>query len=680
MSRDLGLSLGLVVATLAVYSGVVSNGFVSYDDPLYILKNPHVSSGLSTPNIAWAFSAIHSDNWHPLTWLSHMLDCQLFGLDAGRHHAVSAIFHALNAVLLFWFFRRATSDRWASFFVAAFFALHPLRVESVAWASERKDLLSTLFFLVTLLAYARYAGAPSLARFSLVVLAFGLGLLAKPMLVTLPLILILLDYWPLKRMSGRLPSRDLIFEKLPLFVMAAASGAITLYAQSGKHTMQSFETIPLLDRIANAMVSCITYLAQSVWPVNLAFFYPHPSIVDAGWPLSLYAAGAVSAVLLAGISAIVLRLAKSHPHLFVGWLWYGIALVPVIGIVQVGGQAHADRYTYLPMMGIAVALCFEARARIGAYGRVAAAVAAAALLSLGLSTRNQVAVWRDSFSLYQHAQKTTVNNYIAAHNLGADLSQEGTYRQAIRHYLHAIAIRPDYAASRSNLGIALERTGQLEAAAASYRTALSLEPDLAQAHVNLGSLLLAQGDPVAALDHYAHAAALRPESVDILSHNAELHHRMGRHDEAVVLYQRALALAPDSQELHTRIADVYLATNLHGHARTHLEAALARDPRLLPAANRLAWILSTSTDAEMRDGSEALRLARICTNATRNMNPRFLQTLAAAHAELGEFEQAAAWQRRAADLTPLAARKPVENQIARYQSGEALRISASATP
>ncbi len=680
-SPDLGIALALVLATLAVYSGVTSNGFVSFDDPLYILNNPHVSSGLSLDNIAWAFSSVHSDNWHPLTWLSHMLDCQLFGLNPSGHHAISVLLHALNGALFFFFLRHSTDARWPSFFAAALFALHPLRVESVAWASERKDLLSTLFFLLTLLAYARYVRAPSASRYALMAAALGLGLLSKPMLVTVPLVLILLDYWPLQRTRALLPSVEELREKLPLLVMAGMSAGITLYAQSGKYAMQSFETISLPDRVANAMVSSVAYLGQWVWPDKLAFFYPHPSIVDdAGWSLPLHIAGGLSAVAITTVTVVVARLAPRRPHLLAGWLWYGITLAPVIGIIQVGGQSHADRYTYLPMMGIAIAICFEVSARIGRWARPAIVAGFAVLVLLGVMTHRQVAVWHDSFSLYHHALAVTVNNYVAANNLGADHAKAGAYGKSILSYERAIEMRPDYAASYSNMGIALERIGQPQAALASYRRALELDPGLAQAHVNLGSVLAARGDLDGALGHYERAAAERPESIEILSHYASIQQQRGELDKAIEGYERALELAPDSMELHTRIAGSYLAAGREKPARTHLEAALARDPHLIPAADRLAWLLSTSLDPEMRDGATALRLAKICTDATQNLNPRFLQTRAAAHAELGEFQQAVSWQRRAAELTPIARHKPVADRIDLYEADQPLRIPAGVAP
>jgi tetratricopeptide (TPR) repeat protein len=680
IGADLGILLALVLATLAVYSGVSANGFVSFDDPLYITKNPHVASGLSFENIRWAFSTIHSDNWHPVTWLSHMLDSQLFGLQPAGHHAVSVAIHALNTVLLFLFLRGTTGKRWPSLFVAAFFALHPLRVESVAWASERKDVLSSLFFFSTLLAYVRYVKAPGIGRLAIVFVLFALGLLAKPMLVTLPLILLLVDYWPLARSNRLVPPRPSVVEKLPLFALAATSAAITLYAQSGRHTMQTLETIPLLDRIANAMVSGVVYLVQSVWPADLAVFYPHPSVVDAGWPISLPLAGLVSAVALSGVTAFVVKNARTHRHLFVGWLWYLICLAPVIGIVQVGGQAHADRYTYLPTIGIAIGLCFEAHERLGKRARYAAVAAGVALVFLGLASHRQVATWRDSISLYQHAHHATVNNYIAANNMGADLAEQGGVRAALRNYAAAIAMHPEYAAAHSNLGIALERAGQYEAALASYREALRIDPDIAPAHVNLASLMAKQGDLTSAIEHYERAAELRPGRVAILLHLADNYHRDGQHEEAITTFERALAVEPDSAELHTRVASVHLSIDQEERARMHLRTALAREPGLVPAAERLSLILSTSNDPRMRDGQEAVRLARICTRTTRNLDPRFLQTLAAAHAELGDFDQAVRSQERAAALTPIDERERVLQQIERYREGAPLRLAPGATP
>ena len=674
MGRDIAIGIGLVIATLAVYAGSLANGFVSFDDPLYILDNSIVNDGLSWTAVNRAFSEFHSDNWHPLTWISHMIDSELFGLDPRGHHAVGALLHSANALLLFVLLLRLTGDRWPSAFTAALFALHPLRVESVAWAAERKDLLSGLFFLLTLLAYSGYARSPSMRRYLMVVAAFAAGLLAKPMLVSLPVVLLLLDFWPLGRSGGLWPTRRLMLEKLPFFALALASTGVTLLAQAQGGTIQSLEKIPLLERLANASVSILVYLGQMAWPSNLAFFYPHPGLVDTKLWLPLGIAGGIAALAGVGITALAWRARGSHPYLVVGWLWYLVVLLPVVGIVQVGIQARADRYTYLPMIGIGIAISWGLSSQLRRFSSISssshwvAAIACLVLTILAGTSVMQVGVWRDSFHVYDHARRVTLNNYVALHNLGADHAAAGAFELAERHYRLALAARPDYEASHSNLGVVLERQERYDEAVKHYHEALRIRPDLPQAHVNLGSYYSNRGDTTRALEHYRSAATARPDNVLILAALAGVEIEAGELDSAIATYRRALEVSSNSAEVHTRLAD---AARLKGDgklARKHYEAALSLQPGLLPAANGLAWVLATSPDDSVRDGAEALRLAELCARETGRMNATFLETLAAAHAENGAFEKAVEWQDRAAKLTPIQRRQPALERLAEYQS------------
>ena len=676
MGRDIAIGIGLVIATWSVYAGSLANDFISFDDPLYILDNTIVNDGLSWTNVKRAFSEFHSDNWHPLSWISHMIDSELFGLDPRGHHAVGVLLHSANALLLFAALLRLTGDRWPSAFTAALFALHPLRVESVAWASERKDLLSGLFFLLTLLAYSGYARSPNMRRYLMVLAAFAAGLLAKPMLVSLPVVLLLLDFWPLGRSDSLWPTRRLALEKLPFFFLALASTGITFLAQARGGTIQSLEKIPLFERLANASVSVFVYLGQMVWPSDLAFFYPHPALVETKLWLPLEIAGGIAALAGIGITALVWRARRSHPYLVVGWLWYLVMLIPVVGIVQVGIQAHADRYTYLPMIGIGIAVSWGLGSQLRRFSPWVAAVACLALATLASMSMMQVGVGRNSFHVYDHARKVTLNNYIALHNLGADHAAAGAFDLAERHYRLALAARPDYEASHNNLGVVLERQQRHDEALKHYREALRIRPDLPGAHVNLGSYYSDRGDTARALEHYRSAVTARPDDVLILTVLAGLEIEAGELDSAIATYQRALEVAPISAELHTRLAD---AARLKGDwrlAREQYEAALVQRPGLLPAANGLAWVLATSPDDSVRDGAEALRLAEFCAGETGRMNATFLETLAAAHAENGAFEKAIEWQDRAAKLTPIQRRQPALDRLAEYRSERPHREAA----
>ena len=436
--RVLIAALLLVASVVASYAGVARHEFVTYDDPQYVVQNPHVNGGLSVEGLKWAFTRSHSSNWHPLTWLSHQLDCELFDLDAGDHHVVNLCLHALNAVLLLLALRALTNQLVPSALVAALFALHPLRVESVAWVSERKDLLSGSFFLLVLCAYARHARRPGARRLALVLVLFALGLLAKPMLVTVPFVLLLLDDWPLGRLGGAAahpahpsptpthpgmmhpetagarPGFRLFLEKLPFFVLAALSCLITVIAQRAGGSLYSFDTIPLGARIANAPVAVVAYLAQTFWPARLAYFYPHPALVER----TETSAAIAAALFVAALSVLAWKLRRRQAHVFVGWFLFLGMLVPVLGLVQVGEQARADRYAYLPTIGVYVALVWTlaelARDR-PLLRRGSILVAPFVLAALGLVTRAQAATWKDSEALYRHALSTTDRNY-AAHS------------------------------------------------------------------------------------------------------------------------------------------------------------------------------------------------------------------------------------------------------------------------
>jgi len=716
VGRDIAFAMLLTLCVAAAFGPSLGNDFVSFDDGDYVAENVHVQRGLSWEGVGWAFTAAHSNNWHPLTWLSHMLDSELFGANPRGHHAVSVGIHALNALLLFAFLRLATSSFWAaapspwapapSFWApaltAALFALHPLRVESVTWISERKDLLAGLFFMLALLAHLRHARRGSRASRLSVALCMALGLLAKPMIVTLPLVLLLLDYWPLGRWrpageapaalttraasAAALPRSRLLAEKLPLFVLALASAGVTLAVQSATGATQSLENIPAAARVANALVSYVAYLGMSVWPAGLAFFYPHPALVSPAAGLQLVLAGVGAALLLAALSFVAWRRRQSDPHLVVGWLWYLVTLLPVIGLVQVGAQARADRYTYLPTIGLAIALTWSlqkwarvrdpregdstsARAVITPRAGLAGAACLAAVAALAVATSAQSRVWRDSITLYQHALGVTRDNYLAANNLGAVHARAGRYGAAAEQYRNALRMRPEHAEAHSNLGIAVERLGDADAARRHYEEALALLPDFAQAHVNLGGLDASQERYAAALQHYEVALRGRPADATLHLNVAGIHLHEGRPSEAESHYRSALELEPERAEARLKYGLALEAWGESPAAVAQYREALRVAPDLLPALQRLAWLLATSPDDALRDGAEALRWARQGAEATRHRKAEFLLALAAANAEAGHFDEARRWQGKAIQLTPRSQRPPLERQLELYRAG-----------
>jgi len=475
----------------AIYAPAVGYGFVDYDDNQYVTDNPFVLRGLDGESVAWAFTNVHASNWHPLTWLSHMADVELFGLDAGAHHRTSILLHALNAALLLLVWFRLSGRLWPSLLLAVMFAVHPLRVESVAWISERKDLLAAFFWIASIGVYAAYARKGGRLRYAALCLLFALGLLAKPMVVTLPLILLLLDRWPLARTD--LGWRRLIWEKMPLFVLAAVSAALTLFVQSAGGAMIASESWGLRSRLANAVWSYVRYLKMHVWPVDLACFYPHPAAIDQ--PMLMRSAGA--ALLLCVIGVALWRGRESHPWAVVGAAWFAVALVPVIGIVQVGGQALADRYTYIPSIGLYIVVAWmlaswQQQPRLPRW--LLPGVAIVTLLLLASLSRRQVEVWKDGHTLFAHAGRSVPANYLAHHNLGSVLHAAGDETGAAGQYEIAIAIRDDFAPSHHNLGLIRAAQGDLPQAVLLFRRAVELDPSYIAARQSLQAALAAGSD------------------------------------------------------------------------------------------------------------------------------------------------------------------------------------------
>lgn len=579
-----GAALAVLVAL--IYGQVPGHDFVRFDDGPYVYENAVVQRGLTLDGIRWALTAFHASNWHPLTWLSHMLDCELYGLDPGAHHVSAAAIHALTAVLLMVTLSYLTGAFWRSLLVAALFAVHPLRVESVAWISERKDLLAGMFWVLTMLAYGSYARRPGAVRYIATLACVTLALLAKPMAVTLPFVLLLLDYWPLGRFDGVLPPTRLWLEKLPLFAASVASAAITVAAQSAGGSISSGDLLKLPVRIVHAMVGYVWYLRKSVWPSGLAFYYPHPALPSGRYPTSMVALGLLCGIGLGALTFVVVRTARRRPYLLTGWLWYLGTLLPVIGLIQVGSHSVADRYAYVPLIGVYVMIAWGLAELLSwrpAWRPLVYAAAGVLIVAFSVVAYKQVAHWRDSRALFTRAIEVTADNYLALNGLGRVLRAEGDlqgaleYQQAalrvaphfaaahadvglvykemgnmeaaIRHYVEALRLRPIDATTHSNLGNAYYRSGDLERAAASYREALRIDPQHASAYSNLGNVAFRQGDLAAAAELYERALALRPEHADAHRNLGVVRERQGRLEEAIHHYRAALRLDPDRAEV-----------------------------------------------------------------------------------------------------------------------------------
>ena len=515
---DILICLFLVIITLSSYWQVRDFAFNNYDDEAYVTKNQHVRRGLTFEGIIWAFSASHSANWHPLTWLSHMLDVQLYRMNPGQHHMTNLLFHLMNTLLLFLVFRRMTGHLWRSGFVAALFALHPLHVESVAWVAERKDVLCAFFWMLTVWSYIRYVERPGVYRYLVILLFFILGLMSKPMIVTLPFVLLLLDYWPLGRL--RYPKSidsipiysnpsifHLVWEKIPLFILSTASSVVTLLVQQSGGTLGSLGVYSLSVRIANALASYVSYLVKMMWPFHLAILYPHPGMLPF-WKV----AGA--SLLLVSIFLMALWVMRPYPWFIVGWLWYMGTLVPVIGIVQVGFQGMADRYTYVPLIGIFIIIVWGVSELVAGWRYkkiVFGTIGGASLLILMATTWVQAGYWKNSITLFERALEVTSNNYVAYNNLGNALAARGKMFEAIGYYSEALRINPDFKEAHNNLGIAFAMLGRIDEAIGHSLEALRINPDFEEAHNNLGIALINKGKIEEAIFHFREALRIRPD-------------------------------------------------------------------------------------------------------------------------------------------------------------------------
>ncbi len=631
------VSFFLVVITWLVFGQTLGHDFVNFDDHVYVYDNPLITKGLTVGGAIGAFTHSHARNWHPLTTMSHMLDCQLYGLKAGGHHFSNVLLHTVAVLLLFAVLRDMTGAFWRSAFVAALFAIHPLHVESVAWVAERKDVLSAVFFMLTLGTYARYARAPLIGRYVAVAFLFALGLMSKPMLVTLPFVLLLLDYWPLRR-----------FEK-PSSAKSKSKSRSWLDRQSIPRQL-ILEKIPLLALSANnAFVSYVTYLWEMFWPARLAVFYPHPNNRLPVWEILLAIA------FLAAATVIALLLRKKRPYILTGWFWYLGMLVPVIGFVQVGEQAHADRYTYLPQIGLYLLVAWTAADLTALWRRrreflVIGAAVTIAVLSYRASI--QTSYWKNSENLWTHALSVTSNNDVAHNNLGFLFLRRGELDQAISQFQAALNIRSSNAAAHYNLGAAL-------------------------IHNNLGNALARKGLSDEAIGHYQEAVRLRTDYADAHYNFGSVLLQKGRIDEAITHWQKALAIQPYDGDVHTSLGNAFLQKGLVKEAISHYQQALEIAPQDVLAQNNLAWILATSSDSSIRDGAKAVVLAEKAVQLSSGKNPNFFRTLAASYAESGRFSEAVAAAQRSMEMAVVQDNRGLANalgrEIALYQARVPLR-------
>jgi tetratricopeptide (TPR) repeat protein len=690
--------VALALGTFAVYWPALHYGFIDYDDPTYITLNPHLRTSLTVDSLKWAFSSGYAGNWHPLTWLSHLLDVTLFGLDAAAHHSVNVLLHVANSLLLFLVLARMARALWPSAFVAALFAWHPLHVESVAWIAERKDVLSAFFGLLTLWAYVRYAETGRRSRLWLSVLLFALGLMAKPMLVTLPFLLLLLDFWPLKRLGSNSQKKEavprrhrdkagqapppankpawkdwvpLLQEKAPFFILSALSSVVTFAVQQHGGAVALLNAVPLSYRLSNALVSYARYVFKTVWPAKLAVIYPLPG----EWP---WWQVALSGLLLLCLTAAAIRARRRFPCVLIGWLWFLGTLVPVIGLVQVGEQSMADRYTYLPLIGLFVAVAWTA-AELTANWRMrttalAAGAMATLLLCLGL-TAVQVLTWDNSLVLFEHAITVTRGNHVAHHSLAKVLASHWRLDEAAAHCEEAARIFPGLPGPHFTLGVLRARQGKFSEAAAQYEAALRLEQN-STTHFNLGNALVKLGRLDEAVAHYAEATRLDPKlaeahlnaavACDALGKAAEasrlfenalriepnyaaarrgygrLLARQGRLAEAAAQFTELIRQNPDDAEAQFNLAQVLTGAGKIEEALTHYRAAARTQPDSPAVLDPLARLLATHPDDRFRNGAEAVQWAERACELTQRKNPAYLDTLAAAYAEAGRFSNAVA--------------------------------------
>jgi len=581
------ISLALAVVVFGIYFQVRNFEFIGYDDPEFVVNNPHIRGGLTAASILWALRTGYAANWFPLTWLSYMAGVDLYGLASGWHHVTNVFLHALNAILLFLLLRRMTGAQWPSAFVALLFAVHPLHVEPVAWVAERRELLSGLFWFLSIGAYLNYIERPRTTAYMLLVLAFACGLMSKPMIVTLPFALLLLDYWPLRRWQTT-PLRRLIVEKAPLAALSTAASAITLVVQHGAGAVSSLAEVPFHFRLENALVSYLAYLFQFFWPARLAVLYPYATDLPAWQAIG-------SGALLAAITALAIWERKRRPYLLVGWLWFTGTLVPVIGLVQVGVQSRADRYMYIPLIGLSIMVVWslaEIADRRAAVRPAAAALAAIACCASGVVAWSTAAYWRNTVTLFRHAVEVTGENWAALTVLSQALLAKDRVDEAMPYIAEAIRLRPNLPEAHINFGAALSKRGDFDAAAEQYRAALQVDPENPDAHEGLGVVLTEKGQFEGALANLAAAARSRPGDADAHYNLGRLYGLCGHPDLAIPEFAETVRLRPENAAAHFNLGTAYAAQERFSQACDQFREALRLKPDYISARFNLASALA----------------------------------------------------------------------------------------
>jgi len=686
------ICLALTFAITAVYYQVCSYGFVAYDDPAYVSENPNIQAGITINAIKWAFTTIHTGYWHALTWLSLMLTCQLFGPGPAGFHFINVLLHVANTLLLFAVLKKMTGALWPSAFTAALFALHPLHVESVAWISEHKDVLSTFFMLLTMAAYLRYCrcvavpapkgssttakqtpatGAGAKHYYLLVAVFFALGLMAKPMLVTLPFALLLLDYWPLSRFGSKRSLANLVIEKIPLFVMAAAVCAATFIAQKRSGAMSRTENsgFPVsLVNLANACISYMRYIVKMFWPVRLAVIYPHP-----GRNVSIFYAAA-SVIFLLVITILVIQFAKSRRYLFTGWFWYLGTLIPVIGIIQVGSQGYADRYTYTPLIGLFIIIAWgfndlsakwTSTNSVELRYRKVALTSSAMLIILAMSicTCFQLRYWQNSLTLFQHALDVTKKNHVAYSGMGDSLVSQGRLDEAIQNYSQAIRIAPKYFPARVGLSDALLKTGKIDQAVVECLKALQINSDEPDALNILGIALGQQGKYDEAVKYFTISLQIRPDFAITHDNMGHVMILQGNYNGAVVHLTESIRLAPAYALPYYHLGQVLVQRGEVNEAVIHFEKALQLKPEWVEPMNAMAWCLAVNEKTAVRNPGKAVKLAHRACELTNFKEPALLDTLAVAYAAAGDFDKAVETAQKALGVCQSSEQEAVKEQI-----------------
>jgi protein O-mannosyl-transferase len=679
----------LVLGTFLVYGQVVTFQFLTFDDSGYVTANPHVFRGITAANVCWALTSFDASNWHPVTWLSHMLDCQLFGHQAGLHHLTSLLFHATNALLLFWLFRFLTHAPWRSGLVAALFAWHPLHVESVAWIAERKDVLSAFFGLLALHAYARWvklgnAGSVSSRYYVVCLLCYCLGLMSKPMLVTLPFVFLLLDYWPLGRLRV-VGGRNLVIEKLPFLALSAVACVVTVIAQHRGEAIVEVQRLGLGPRMANALVAYAGYLRKMVWPSDLAVFYPYRHNLA-----SLEILGAFTFLVVISVLAVVL--VRRAPYFGVGWGWYLGMLVPVIGLVQVGGQSMADRYTYLPLIGIFIMIVWSsadalARMRHGAF--VASAASVAVLAGCLGTTWSQEQYWHDTEALFRRdLQLYPTGNATAPHCLGRAFHLRGDDLAAIEQYEQVLRLLPKLASAHVNLANSLTRLGRFPEAQTHYDEAIRLRPENPEAYKCLGSCLAAEMKLDAARTNFLTALQYKPDYAEAHMRLGTLLMAQGKVEEGMQHLATAVRIHPDYDEAQYYLANALAEQKKFAEAARHFRAAIRANPDYAAAMNDLVWMLVTKRGEVSADRGDLIRLATRACELTGFTNIAYLETLGVVWSEAKRFPEAISVTEKACALAAAAGNREtaelLQKRVLLYRSGrsysEAVRPSVHSSP